>query len=1100
MRYPTSVAELLTMVRGRARRWALSDLALDRPVTVGMLLVAVLVLGIIATFQLPLAFLPTENTSRIYIRASITRTSPEILEREVIRPMEEQVAGIRDLKRIHVGSGSWGVRVNLEFLPGTDIDARKLELRDRLDRLRPTLPEMVQRIEIGSYSANDDPVLHLQISSATGLTNDYNLVEQRVVRPIERIEGVSRVDISGLTPDELEVTVDLEAVDRQGASLSDLGTTVRSAQRGRSLGLLHRPDITPAVRSPAEPAQPERFAALPIGRSIAGTTTTTTTTTSSSSSSSSTSTSTSTSTSNMAAVPTTRLGEVASIAIHPEELRGGSRLDGRPAVHLSVYADAGASAVDVSRAVRAAVATMNADPMLRDLEVGIFRDQGQVILRTLGDLRNTGTYGAMLAALVLFAFLRRVRTTFAAAISIPLNILVACGVLFLRGDELNCLVLLGLVLGVGMLIDNAVVIVESIEQHVRRGASTLAAVRMGAREVAFATMASTLSTIIVFLPLMLGGASDAMNAYLRPLGITFSIGLIASLVVSQTAVPLLIGQLIAPRIAREHVTLDRVSKWYASVIRFTLRHRGTSMLLALMIAATAVWPSMHLNYRLGDLEFRLDGLPIRLEMSGSRSYKDVLARIEIMESALLASKDALAIDALVCEYRDRGGNCTIHTEDPMQSEAEVEAYEQRLLATLPIQPGVRYRINERDFHWTQNRDRKVVEFAIKGEDMGVLMDLSERVAVHLRANLSKGDPSQPEVGGYDTITGPFNEGSEELHVLLDAHRMHRLGVTAEQLASLVSMAFQGVPLGRVQGPAGEIGLRLSTGTSGGARNVDTNGDEGPGITQLRDLRIPLPNGSEVPLSTMATFSIERSPFWLQRVDRSTEIRMSVRFVGTDARANREAVDAAMATFRFPPGYGWGDGTQWRRGHDSNKDMLVNLALCLLLVYAVMASLFESFLQPAAILGTCLLGCVGAPWAMFLSGTTVDTIALIGLFILIGIVVNNGIMLVDRVLQLRGSGMAREVALEYAGRDRLRPVLMTASTTLLGLVPMLIHHPTLAGVYYHSIAIIVAGGLMTSTLITLLFLPAAYSLLEDIATNARTSWNSYSSGMGRVDRP
>ena len=222
--------------------------------------------------------------------------------------------------------------------------------------------------------------------------------------------------------------------------------------------------------------------------------------------------------------------------------------------------------------------------------------------------------------------------------------------------------------------------------------------------------------------------------------------------------------------------------------------------------------------------------------------------------------------------------------------------------------------------------------------------------------------------------------------------------------------------------------------------------------------------------------------------------MSVRFFIPDP-ANREAVMKIVGQVKFPDGYEGGDQTNWWQRDDNSAELLINVALSLLLVYAVMASLFESFLQPAGILVTCLLGCVGAPWAMMITQTTVDVVAVIGLLILIGIAVNNGIMLVDLVTQLRRAGVPRREALIQAGRDRLRPILMTAATTILGLLPMLLHHPTLAGVYYHGIAIIVTGGLLTSTVMTLIFLPAAYALTEDVSNAFLAHWRRGSHGRG-----
>jgi HAE1 family hydrophobic/amphiphilic exporter-1 len=298
------------------------------------------------------------------------------------------------------------------------------------------------------------------------------------------------------------------------------------------------------------------------------------------------------------------------------------------------------------------------------------------------------------------------------------------------------------------------------------------------------------------------------------------------------------------------------------------------------------------------------------------------------------------------------------------------------------------------------------------------------------------------------------------------------------VARRVSLAFQGLPLGSVRGPRGEIQLRLSA--------LPSEGGEA-GHTQLRDLRIPVADGREVPLGALASIELASRPFWIQRVDRQTEVKLQVHFFHPDPRGNWAAVEEAMEGLPLPPGYSWGRSTQWRRQEQASAEMLVNLALCLLLVYAVMASLFESFLQPLGILVTCLLGCFGAPWALWLTDTTLDTTAVVGFFILIGVAVNNGIMLVDRVTWLRAQGMARDEALRQAGRDRIRPILMTVTTSILGLMPMLIHHPTLAGVYYHSIAIVIAGGLTTSTVMTLVFLPAAYAVLEDLSTSARRGW-------------
>ncbi len=1046
------------------RRWALSDLALDRPVTVGMALCAVLLLGVIGLFSMPLSFLPTNTKPRLYVRVNIERTSPEVLEREVIRPIEEQVATVRDLERIQVGSGSWGVRVNLDFEPGTDIDARKLELRDRIERIRGDLPSFVNNVFIGAYTNFDDPMMEMQVSSGTDLSEDYYLIEERIVRKLERVPGVARVELDGVSPHELEVKVDLESVQKSGVELSDVSQAVRDARSGRSLGMLRDGQNASGLRAPSTSARPERLGALPLPRRAAepreigadGV-----------------------SAPADASARFAPLREVADVSAHAKKERRARRLNGRRAINLEIYAQAGASAVEVSERIRAVMLDIDRDPALDGIDLLVIEDQGETIVKTLGDLRDTGIYGGILGLFILFAFLHRGTTTLAASVSIPMSIVVAGGILFLRGDELNCIVLLGLVLGVGMLVDNAVVIVEAIALQAQRGRSPLDAARYGAREVGFATIASTLSTIIVFLPLVATDSHDDMLIYLRPLGITFAIGLIASLVVSQTAIPLLMGRILEPRAKTlKHPILSRLSAAYAAFVRLTLRVPRLTLLLGLAVAASAYVPLSQMELELGEADFESNNIPIRLQFAGSKGYEKIEGHVKVLEDALLGNRDDLGIEAVSCSFSDHWGNCRVYPGRSFQSEPETNAYKAQLTRALPRQVGVTYRVAERDFDWRRNRDKHVVEFALKGEDMGALIALSEEVAEHLRTRLPKGDRNDPEAGGYDNIITPFDEGARELHVQLRDDRLRRVGLTPAEVAERVSLAFQGLPLGTTRGERGDLELRLSA-------NIPEEG--GAGVAMLRDLKLQTADGDELTLSSVADIDIARRPYWIQRVDRQTEAKVKVRFMKPEQKENFDAIAAALADFQFPPGYSWGRGTAWKQKEEVGNEMLINLGLCLLLVYAVMASLFESYLQPLGILLTCLLGCFGAPWALWLTETTLDTTAIVGFFILIGVVVNNGIMLVDRVTQLRAQGMGREEALRTAGEDRLRPILMTMSTTVLGLLPMLVHHPTLAGVYYHAIAIVIAGGLLTSTVMTLVFLPASYTLLEGFSRSAQRAW-------------
>lgn len=1021
-----------------------------------MLLVAMILLGTIGLLRMPLSYLPLSTSPQLYATVTISRTSPEVLEREVVRPIEEEIATIRDLDRLQVASGSWGIRVQMEFEPGTDIDARKIELRDRIERLKGTLPDLVQNIQIGAVTNLDEPMMQLQLSSATDLSGDYHLLETKVVRRVESVPGVARVEFDGVAPPELEIEVDLDAAARHGVALTDLTQLLRDARQGRSLGQLKGEHRTLGLRAPVSPPAPNTLAPLPLRRGP-----------------------------HAADAHFATLDEVADVLQHPKDQRQGRRLNGHPAVQLGVFAQAGTSAVDVSRRVHAAIEGLASDPALEGIDVLVIEDQGETILRTLGDLRNSGIYGGLLGVVILYLFLRQIPITLVVGLSIPMSIVCAGAVLFLQGQELNCVVMLGLVLGVGMLIDNAVVMVEAIAKHAQRGEAPAEAVRAGAREVGFATIASTLSTVIVFIPLALSDPADPTSAYLRPLGWTFSIGLVASLLVSQTAIPLLMVPVLhhlqraRPRDpAPRRALIDIVARGYGAFIERTLARPRLTCLLGLACAASAVLPFREINYRIGRAEIQPDTMPLRLEIAGSRSFERIEGILRTVEAPLLARADELEIDAISCSFSDHWGQCQIYPRAPFDSERAFEAFQRRISDALPEQVGVRYRLGERNYDWHENSNRNAVDFVLRGDDMASLMQLAEPVADHLRRRLPRGNADDATKFGFDHITTPYDEGGDELQVVLARERLAALGIAPRDVASQVRLAFEGWMLGTVQGTDGELEMRLSVG----------EGDEkSGGLTTLRELQIPLPGGQSVPLGSIATIEHANRPWWIQRVDRQTEVHVVVHFFSHDTEENWAAVGRALADFEFPAGVSWGRGTRWFRQQEANHEMIVNLGLCLLLVYAVMASLFESFVQPFGILLVCLVGTFGAPWALLWTDTTLDTTAVIGFFILVGVVVNNGIMLIDKVGQLRSEGLGTREALRRAGHDRLRPILMTVTTTVLGLVPMLIHHPTLAGIYYHAVAIVVAGGLVTSTLMTLVLLPSTYTVLETMATTARGVW-------------
>jgi HAE1 family hydrophobic/amphiphilic exporter-1 len=364
--------------------------------------------------------------------------------------------------------------------------------------------------------------------------------------------------------------------------------------------------------------------------------------------------------------------------------------------------------------------------------------------------------------------------------------------------------------------------------------------------------------------------------------------------VSQTLVPLITRRIFkaAPKSTR-HPLLEGLGTRYAKVIAFTLRHPKVTVLSGLLLCASAYFPATQLKFDFEPQEKSIS-LPIQLEFTGSTSFELVESRIKGLEDALLPLREELGVESIACQFRDYRGNCDIYPAMDIESEAEMSAFHQSIASALPEQPGVRYRINERDGWRHRTRDARVVGFAVRGEDIGRLIELSETIAERLRERIPKGDPKNPDAGGYDRITGPFNEGSRELHLELDSDRLRQYGLNANQVASLVSLAFSGTPLGELRGPQGQVTLRMTS-----------TGGENPTRADLEDLRVTLPGGGEIPLTAIGEFKLERSPWWTQRVNRQTEVRMSVRFFAEDP-GNKAAVMTAIEGVHMPDGYSAGD--------------------------------------------------------------------------------------------------------------------------------------------------------------------------------------------------
>jgi HAE1 family hydrophobic/amphiphilic exporter-1 len=751
---------------------------------------------------------------------------------------------------------------------------------------------------------------------------------------------------------------------------------------------------------------------------------------------------------------------VAEVVYAEPPLEYGRHLDGDFAVGITVSQEAKANTVEVCDAIDDRIALMNDDPELEGVNFLVWFSQGREIKNALKDLLFTGVFGAILATILLFLFLRRLSTTTISVMCIPFSLIVTCGIIWAQGKTLNTLTLLGLIVGIGMLVDNAVVVIENIFRHQEMGEDRKKAARLGAREVSTAVIAATLTSVIVFLPLIFNKPSE-MNIYLKELGITVCLTLLASLFISQTLIPMATSWFIRSRPRPRSRLMVRTEEKYEKLLRFNLRHRWLTPVIGLAVLASAVFPFMKVDKNF-DTSQTEAFVQIRYDFSEEPSLEKKEEYVNQVEALLEPHRGDLLARSIYSFWSDRWTLTRVYLREGEADEKNIAQVRSRLREILPEIAGLKLEVMENRQHWRHDRGKRIA-FQIVGEDSEVLAGLAEEAKQRLEA-----------IPGLVEPFASNQEGGQEIHVTLDRDLAARLGVSMAQPAQVVGLTFRGSRLQRFRTADGEREMRMTLGER-----------EDESVAQLRNLPIWTEDGEKISLSALADFHEVPGAERIQRDDRMTSVWVGARYDEGTREQYQPLVTAAIDGIEMPYGYSWTYGRWQERRKEKSQEFITNLLLALLLVFAVMAGLFESVRQAIALMVALPFALSGAFWTLWFTGTDFDQPAAVGLLLLIGIVVNNGIVMTEHINSYRRAGMTRFDAMIKGGRERLRPILMTALTTLLSLVPIVVQKPNLAGVYYYSMALVIMGGLVVSTFLTSVLLPTTTSIVED--------------GFGRVGR-
>jgi HAE1 family hydrophobic/amphiphilic exporter-1 len=1140
-----------------------------RPIALTSVLVLLLVISAIAFSRLPLRLLPSGlQQARLSIFLPNPGATAQENEARVARVVEEQLRTLSGIQRVRSFIEADMVRVRVDFDANLDMDLAKAEVRDRLERARPLLPNTVEQIEMWSSDADQMPIIWFGILHGEDEDRSGWLVD-RIVKPrLEAVSGVSRVEIFGVLDDSLRILLDEQRVEAAQLDLGDLIRRLAADNFAQPLGEIDDGGRRFLLRSDMRFEDEEQVADYPVTDKLR----------------------------------IRDLGEVVKVKSVRDRL---TRIDDSYAYFAIAFKDSQSNVVDVSRALKSRIEELGREPEVAgQLTFLPFGTQGEIIEASIDQLKASALSGGALALLVLFIFLRRVRLTLCVAAGVPISALLALAWEYFTGGSFNVLTMAGITLGVGMLVDNAVVVVENISRLHKLGLDGRRAAIEGTSEIALAVTLSTLTSVVVFLPLIFMTEQPMLRIMFAALGVPLCSLQIFSLLVALIFLPVIAARLQGPRprwlewianaivpiamiparvlhallwvlerardalwialraaarvtlavvvplrfavvlalwgaagwwsyehwrdqaFAREHglpgpsqmlppfaiaiaalgtwlvgwqlvawraaltgehraasaasgpaqPILELLDVWNRRVAGWALAHRFAAFVVGLLAMLSLYVPLTRMAVTPFGEDSSTDYLDFDVEYATEFSLQESSEQMGVYERWVLERKAEFGFDHYACNFSREGGELEVFW-DERQPPSKLDALRDRLHRELPRLPGHKIRF------WGEDQDaarsRTLTSFTLRGPESTEL----ERIG--LRAiRLLEGVP------GLQGVASPLQAAPDQLRVVFDREKAHGLGVDPQAAQQTISWVLRGFPLPRFHDHDREIPFLIEYDSTATA-----------GMETLRDLAV-FNGSSRVALSSFADVEVARGTRAIFRENGQTTFTIQARVEDpTRMKETQEAGLRALAALELPRGYSidTSEGAT-RRQQDEFKELGNALMLSVALVFLLMVVLFESPLVevrrasaglvdlvmilceavvPAtSVLLTIPFAVLGSLWLLYLLGTAMDSVGYIGLIILAGIVVNNGIVLVDCFHRLRVEGMERTAAvIEGCGR-RLRPILMTAVTTVIGLVPMATEEPSQNSLDYRALATCVAGGLACSTLFALWVVPVAYTLLDD----------------------
>ncbi len=1014
----------------------ISKMSVKRPVTTLMFMFIAILIGFVSLGLLPIDLYPKMDIPVAIVTVNYSGVGPEEIETLVTKPLEKSVATVSNLKKVTSFSREGSSIIVVEFEYGTDMDFATLQMREKVDLVKGALPDDASSPMVLKIDPNAQAIINLGVSSDMDLAKLQSLVEDDLQSRFERIEGVASVDISGGDKNEVSIKVDQEKLSGYGLSLNQIKNVLRSENLNLPGGNVNKGDKEILVRTVGEFKSIDEIKNIPISLKTG---------------------------------QTIKLSDIAQVGLGYKDKDTLSRVNGKNSIGISITKQSSANTVKVAEKILKEVDEIKAEYSQINITIGT--DQSEFINKSIKNVTSNAIIGGLLSVIILFLFLRNIRSTFIVGIAIPISIIATFALMYFGGLTINLISLGGLALGIGMLVDNSIVVLENIYRHREEGKSRIEAAIIGAKEVTMAVFASTMTTIAVFLPIVFVKGFTAIIFKQLSFAVVFS--LLASLIVAITVVPMLSSKILKvgePK-TKEFKSIEKIlniftksieklSSAYGKLLNYVLKHRKTTVLVAIIIFVSSI-----------ALVGAVGGEFFPAEDEGSFNVT-----IETPFGTTLEESDRIAkeVEAIVDNIPEKdkvfstiGGSSGFSATATNSSNVNVVLVKQKERKRTTAQivnevrkkvesiPGAKITISEAS-SMGGGGSSAAIAIQIKGDDLETLKSIGSDFEGILK-----------QIHGTAEVTSDTEEGNPEARVILNRDIASFYGITASDVANTIKSSIDGSKATTFKVDGDEIDVNISLGDS--VKNS---------IEDVKQIQITSQTGKTVPLGQIADIEYGNAPTQISRIDQVRTVTVSSQLDGRDLKSVTDDIKKELEDYNLPSGYTYTFTGQQQDMAEAFSSLALALLLSIVIVYMVLASQFESLIHPFTVMLSVPFALSGGFIGLFVTGRSLSVPALIGVIMLSGIVVNNAIVLVDYINQLRESGMERKEAIIKAGFTRFRPILMTTLTTVLGLIPLALGIGEGASTQA-PMATVVIGGLTLSTVLTLAFIPVVYSIFDDL---------------------